>query len=101
MFKPDYRQTKCPICGAELDRKQFMGYGITQGYNASCPKCGKYNDIWACGIRELDCGEWHSDSFHSSYGTPTEEELRIEQENFKKLNSLIRKEKFKWLLFKK
>ena len=46
MFKPDYRVTKCPICGAELERKQFMGYGITSGYNSSCPNCGKYNDIW-------------------------------------------------------
>ncbi len=96
MFKPDYRETKCPICGGELERKQFMGFGITAGYNTSCPHCGKYNDIWACGIREVDCGKWHSESFLSSYGTPTEEEKIIEKKNFRKLNRLIILEKIKW-----
>jgi len=98
VFKPDYRVEKCPICGATLDRKQFMGFGITAGYNSSCPNCGKYNDIWACGIREVDCGNWHSESFLSSYGTPTAEEAAIEKENFRKLNRLIAVEKIKWLL---
>ena len=93
MFKPDYKETKCPICGGELERKQFMGFGITSGYNTSCPHCGKYNDIWACGIRELDCGDWHSESFMSSY----DEELAIEKANFSKLNRLILVEKIKWM----
>lgn len=96
MFKPDYREERCPICGGELERKQFMGFGITAGYNASCPHCEKYNDIWACGIREIDCGNWHSDSFLSSYGTPTAEEAAIEKKNFRKLNRLILWEKIKW-----
>lgn len=98
MFKPDYRETKCPICGGELERKQFMGFGITSGYNASCPHCEKYNDIWACGIREVDCGDWHSESFLSSYGTPTAEEKAIEKANLSKLNRLILVEKLKWTI---
>ena len=100
MFKPDYREEKCPICGAPLDRKQFMGFGITAGYNSSCPQCGKYNDIWACGMREVDCGDWHSETFLSSYGTPTEEERATEQRNFRKLNRLIMLEKIKYFLGK-
>lgn len=98
MFKPDYRETKCPICGGELDRKQFMGFGITAGYNASCPHCQKYNDIWACGIREVDCGDWHSESFLSSYGTPTAEEKALERKNLRKLNRLILLERLKYKL---
>ena len=101
MFKPDYRVTHCPICGAELERKQFMGYGIISGYNSSCPNCGKYNDIWACGMRELDCGEWHSGTFQSNYGTPTDEEAKIEKQNFSKLNRLILLEKLKWMFQRK
>lgn len=101
MFQPDYHVTKCPICGAALDRKQFMGYGITSGYNSSCPNCGKYNDIWACGMREVDCGNWHSDTFHSNYGTPTDEEAKIEKQNFNKLNRLILLEKIKWIFQRK
>lgn len=81
-----------------MDRKQFMGFGVTSGYNTSCPHCGKYNDIWACGIREVDCGDWHSESFLSSYGTPTAEEAAIEKKNFSKLNRLILVEKLKWML---
>lgn len=100
MFKPDYYVTKCPICGGELERKQFMGFGITSGYNSSCPHCKKYNDIWACGMRELDCGSWHSETFQSNYGTPTEEEAQIEKANFRKLNWLILMEKIK-RIFKK
>ena len=97
MFKPNYRITQCPICGAELERKQFMGYGITSGYNSSCPNCGKYNDIWACGMREVDCGTWHSDTYQSDYGTPTEEEAKIEKQNLSKLNRMILLEKIKWM----
>lgn len=100
MFKPDYKILNCPICGAELDRKQFMGFGITSGYNSSCPKCGKYNDIWACGMRELDIGDWHSDTFLSSYGTPTEEEAALEKKNLSKMRKLILWEKIKGI-FKK
>lgn len=75
--------------------------GITAGYNASCPHCGKYNDIWACGIREVDCGNWHSQSFLSSYGTPTAEEAALEKKNLRKLNRLILLEKLKYFFQRK
>lgn len=41
--------------------------------------------------------DWHSESFMSSYGTPTDEELAIEKANFSKLNRLILVEKIKWM----
>ncbi len=100
MFKPSYKIDTCPICGAKLETKEFMGFGLTAGYNSECPNCKKYGDIWSCGIRELQCGDWHSESYMSDYGTLTDEEVEIEKDNLKKLNRLIRKEKFK-RLFKK
>lgn len=100
MFKPNYKVENCPICGAKLDTTEFMGYGLTAGYNSECPNCKKYGDIWSCGIRELTLGDWHSESYMSDYGTLTDEELQIEKQNLKKLNRLIRLEKFK-RLFKK
>ena len=100
MFKPSFKIDNCPICGAKLKTTEFMGYGITAGYNSECTNCKKYDDIWSCGIRELICGDWHSESYATDYGTLTAEELALEQKNVKKLNYLIRVEKFK-RLFKK
>lgn len=85
-----------PSAVANWNANSLWASALPPGYNASCPHCGKYNDIWACGIREVDCGSWHSDSFLSSYGTPTEEELAVEKQNLRKLNRLIVVEKVKW-----
>ena len=53
-FHPGYEVDTCPICGAKLVVKEFMGYGINSGYFSECPNCHLYDDIWACGIRELN-----------------------------------------------
>jgi len=94
-FKPSYEQEYCPICGSKLDTKEFEGYGITSGYNSVCPACKGYGDIWACGVRELQIGDWISESFISDYGTLTEEEKQIEKYNMKTMRKKIRKEKWK------
>ena len=77
-----------------------MGFGITAGYNSECPNCKNYSDIWACGIREISCGSWKSESYASDYGTLSDEELKLEKTNLNKLNRLILWQKFK-RLFKK
>lgn len=100
MFKPSYKVEKCPICGADLETTEFMGYGTTAGYNSECPNCKKYGDIWSCGIRELNCGSWQSESYNSDYGTLSPEEIKLEKENLRKLNWRIRLEKLK-RIFKK
>jgi len=99
-FRPGYEQDTCPICKAKLNIKEFMGYGINSGYYSECPNCHLYDDIWACGIREVEIGNWRSESFLSDYGTPTAEEKEIERRNLKTMRQKIRKEKIK-RLFKK
>ena len=99
-FHPGYEQDTCPICGAKLVVKEFMGYGINSGYFSECPNCHLYDDIWACGIRELTVGDWKSESFLSDYGTPTKDEAKIEKRNLRMMRHKIWQEKLK-RIFKK
>ena len=41
-FHPGYEVDTCPICGAKLVVKEFMGYGINSGYFSECPNCHLY-----------------------------------------------------------
>lgn len=86
MFKPNKQVSRCPICGAPLRVDTLTQFALPVGYNAQCSECSQYSDIWVNGLREVQCGQWHSPDYESEYGTMTKQEKWQERKILWSLN---------------
>ena len=95
MFKPTNQVRYCPICGAPLDYDTIDQFGVPVGYSMQCSECFSYADIWVNGLREVQCGQWHSPDYDSDYGAMTQKDKYYEKALLLILNARILWEKLK------
>lgn len=89
MFKPNKQVLRCPICGAPLQFDNLNQFEVPIGYSVHCLECSQYSDIWVNGLREVQCGQWHSPDYESDYGTMTKKEKWQERKILWNLNMRI------------